>query len=141
MAKRRTIADRYEAAAMRMLKRHRITWEEQAIRRLAIALTDGRRHIRAPRPRTAMAFYVFAHEVAHVLFGHDRWPTTALGQADEVQADLWAMARLRRIRGYIPATVERAARAEVGRALRYLMSSGGLSLEATERFLRGKRGV
>ncbi len=135
MRKRRTVAGRYERAAMRMLKRYGITWEEEGSRRLAIAHIPQRRIV-TPRPRTALGFYIFAHEVAHIVHGHSGWPTTARGQAEELEADRWALARLRRIRGYVPATVGRSVRARVGKALRYLMVSGMLSLGAAEKMLR-----
>ena len=135
MRKRRTIADRYERSAMRLLMKHKIAWTEQPIRRYAMAYPIERRIV-APLPRTAQQFHVFAHEIAHVILKHTSWPTTPLGQAEEVAAGHWALARLRRIRGYIPRTVMCETYRKLGRSLFDLACRGEISLPAAERLLR-----
>ena len=93
MSERLTPGDKLERDAMALLKRHKITWAEESHQRYCVAWAD-RRHIIAPRPRAAMDYWTFCHELCHVLKQHTKWPNSALGQAEEIEADLWAMRRL-----------------------------------------------
>lgn len=99
---RHTITERYERTAQALLRRHKITWGD-ASRHWAVAHLDLRR-VECQRPRDAYAFYVFCHEVAHIVLDH-RTMGAFQGMADEIEADVWAVKRLRKLRGWLPQRV------------------------------------
>jgi len=70
----------------------------------------GHRVIRAPAPVDARTFYIFCHEIAHVILDHKYmdWGRS------EIEADLWALEQLRKVRGWIPITVNREVNRHTG---------------------------
>ena len=140
MGNRRTIADRYEKAAANLLRQHRVTasWIEARYWKHAMAFAEDRR-VSCPRPRDCQTFYLFCHELAHVILQHKSWPTTSIGQAEELDADAWALRRIKRVRGYIPATILRQTESRLAYTLAALARRGMLGLASTARFLREKQ--
>jgi len=102
---RRTIADRYEKAAANLLRQHgaQATWTEARYWRAAIAYVPER-HLYSPRPRDCRTFYLFCHELAHIALDH-RYLGPHMGMQDEMEADVWAVRRLKRLRGWVPQSV------------------------------------
>ena len=118
-----TVKEQYQRRARWLLTRHgirQIPCEPQ----WALA-HSSENVIRAPEPVDAKSFYIFAHEVAHcILPGHKYMDWGA----SEIEADLWAVAELKRVRGWVPVTITRSVNARAATLTADAISSGRLPL-------------
>jgi hypothetical protein len=92
--------DKYLAHAAELLAEHRIQHNE--IRGYHGTAYIPQRVISAPAPVDCMGFYVFCHEIAHIVLDHrfGMW-------LPELEADRWALRQFEGILGWIPHTVRR----------------------------------
>lgn len=97
-----TIRARYQRRAAWLLKRHKITHKPWPQFEGYTHIDD--RVIRAPEPVDARTFYIFAHEVAHIVLPDHRYADWG---GREIQADVWALEQVRRVRGWVPVTLTR----------------------------------
>ena len=103
----------YQAAMRRLLHKHNAKWARAWDRRSS-ECQYASRIVSSPEVRDAMSFYLFAHEIAHLALDHQAFDWGWR----EIEADIWALRQLKRVRGYVPATVERTVRSRCGYILR-----------------------
>jgi hypothetical protein len=104
-------AARYEAAAATVLAENGVwvrRWREDG--EAYAYTTGGAQVIDAPRPRSAAAFAMVCHEVAHHALGHTAWPEWATARRElEEEREAWefTFACFARFGFRIPASVTR----------------------------------
>ena len=129
------ISDRYHKHAMSLLRKHKLTHVECDARWSRAVFCY--RTIHAPKPINAMSFYVFAHEVAHHVFGDHKYDDRT-GIA-EIEADLWALEQLRHVRGYVPLTVHRKVHSRAAALISHAIRYDYLSLDRLVQALTARR--
>jgi RES domain-containing protein len=92
----------------------------------------GRKLIQAPRPITRKALYVFLHECAHAMLGHSH-KSKVPRHVEEMQAEQWAHAKMRKHGVAVPRSMTRSAKQYVAYKIRQATQRGAKHIDPKAR--------
>ena len=133
-AVRKAAADRYTAITLSYVPEgYRVEY-----RRSLSGMHYGKaKLIKAPRPVTRKALYIFLHECAHAHLNHMHKGVTPR-HVEEMEAEQWAHATMRQHDVAVPKAMTKRAKQYVARKIRQAERSGAKAIDpAARRYAKG----
>ncbi|MCV9964327.1 hypothetical protein OIU34_20785 [Pararhizobium sp. BT-229] len=134
---RRKAADRYFEIGMAHLPEG---WTHEFRKSLTGMCHGKRKHVCGPRPVTRKSLYIWLHECAHAHLHFGKGGKRKPRHVEEMEAEQWAHARMRKHGIAVPRSMTTRAQAYVGRKIKQAEARGAKKIDpAAKRFAREKK--
>jgi hypothetical protein len=129
------IRERYQKRVDYLLRKYKIGRYDLPLEMRGCASAHfGRRDVHIAPPVDALNFFIACHEIAHIILDH-RYMDWGLS---EIEADVWALMEIKRLRGWIPCTISRRVARNAAQLMTRAITNGRISAEKIVEKFGGK---